>query len=532
MLKELKNKIQYLNNIVDSFSKRFEIRSPLLRKIIPTFLFLMFIHSFYWYVGIYKYIEKRPCAIHSSAMCQRASVALNYYENDMDFFKPMVQKDAVGDGITGLEFPIVYYSGAIMYKLFGFHEIYLRIISLLIVTLGLVFFNLLVIRFIKNYILSIAIVCAVICSPVLLYYSPSFMPDAPSFALVMSSWFFFFKYLKSNQTKHLNWFLFFATMAALIKSIALIGFVAIICLLILDYLKFYRNKQQVYIFQNRKKILYRVIAGIVIVFAWYYYASWLSTAYHYETFSLSPVIVSDMETAKKVLEVVQNLWVFQYYPYETYVFLCAIMLILIVGYKLVNRFLFSITLLYVLGCSCYIYLFFNQFMWHDYYIIAVLPCVFFLFLTFTDLINTISEKYFSITKLVFFIVLFFNVKECLVWTNKIYGERYSDYTINFFGNYRPYEDLEPKLRSLGIKRTDKALFAFDISFCNELYLSNQLGYSFDTTITKPDLENLMNNSKFKYLVLNDSIKFKKFYEKDLSDKVISTYRSLIIYKIH
>ena len=531
MFGKLKNSISYLNNKVDLISNKFQIQNPLLKKVLPTLLFLICLHFFYYYVGIYKYIDKRPCSIHSSAQCQRASVALNYYENDMNFFKPMVQKDSVGQGVTGLEFPIVYYAGAVMYKIFGFNEVYLRDIGLLIFTLGLVFFNLLVLRFIKNYLLSIAIVFAVICSPVMLYYAPNFMPDVPSLAFGICSWYFFFKYLSSNENKHLNWFMFFATLAALIKSIAVIGFVAIVCLLVLDYLKFFKNKEREYVFKNRKKVFLRIAFGMLIVFAWYFYASWLSKAYHNETFSLSPVMVNDMGVAKEIFETIKNLWMFEYYPYETYVFICGIILVLIFSYKLVNRFLFSITLLYVLGCACYVYFFFNQFRWHDYYIIAILPCVFFLFLTFADLINTISNKYISITKLVFFIVLFFNVKECLVWTKKIYNERYGDYAINFYGNYKQYEDLEPKLRELGIKRSEKVLFAYDRSFCNSLYLSNQLGYSFDEEISKEDLNRLMNNSRFKYFVLNDSIGFNKKYGKDIGDKAISTHRGLIIYKL-
>lgn len=531
MLNKLKNSVSVFNSKMNFIFQKFEISNPFFKKVLPTLLFLIFLHVFYTYIGIYKYLDKRPCSIHSSAQCQRASVALNYHENEMNFFKPMVQKDSVGQGVTGLEFPVIYYTGAVLYKAFGFNEVYLKGVSLFILTLGLLFFNLLVLRFIKNYIISIAIISAVICSPVLLYYTPNFMPDVPSFALVMSSWYFFFKYLQSNRSKDLNWFIFFATLAALIKSIALIGFIAIICLLVLDYLKFYKNKEHVYVFADRKKILKRVIGGILIVFAWYFYAAWLSKVNHNETFSLSPVIVDDMETANKVFEVIKNLWLYEYYPYETYVLICAIIVVLIISFKLVNRLLFSITLLYVLGCSFYVYFFFRQFMWHDYYIIAILPCVFFLFITFADLINTISEKYFSLTKFILFAVIFFNVKECLVWAEKAYNNRFSEYAINFNGNYKPYEDLEPKLRKLGIKRTEKVLIAYDISFCNGLYLSNQLGYSFDQGISKENLNQLMNNPRFKYLVVNDTMEFNKMYGKDISNKAISTHRSLVIYKL-
>ena len=137
LVTNFKNNIADLNSKVNRIAGFFEIKNRYLKKILPTFLFLIFLHFFYCYIGIYKYIDKRPCSIHSSAQCQRASVALNYYENDMNFFKPMVQKDSVGVGITGLEFPFVNYSVAILYKLFGFNEAYYRGFVLATLLIGL-----------------------------------------------------------------------------------------------------------------------------------------------------------------------------------------------------------------------------------------------------------------------------------------------------------------------------------------------------------------------------------------------------------
>ena len=103
----------------------------------------------------------------------------------------------------------------------------------------------------------------------------------------------------------------------------------------------------------------------------------------------------------------------------------------------------------------------------------------------------------------------------------------SDPTTTFIA----YEDLETKLRSLGIKRDNNVLFAFDNYFCNQMYLSNQLGYSFDTAISSTDLKKLISNPKYKYLVVNDTILFNKIYGKDLKEKIISSHRSLLIYKL-
>jgi hypothetical protein len=88
--------------------------------------FIISINIYHKYLGIYDHIEKRPCSVHIWAQCARASVALNYYKTDMNFFKPHIHKYLNGEGITGLEFPLVNYIPAVLYKLFGFNEAYYR----------------------------------------------------------------------------------------------------------------------------------------------------------------------------------------------------------------------------------------------------------------------------------------------------------------------------------------------------------------------------------------------------------------------
>ena len=148
-------------------------------------------------------------------------------------------------------------------------------------------------------------------------------------------------------------------------------------------------------------------------------------------------------------------------------------------------------------------------MWHDYNIISLLPVVFFLFLTFADFIRTISDKYSSIILLILFIIIYFNIKECRIWTKKQYNDRFSEYVLSSdpTNTYIAYEDLETKLRSLGIKRDNMVLFAFDNYFCNQMYLSNQLGYSFDRAISSTDLKKHWKLPKFLNLLWENLYSF-------------------------
>lgn len=530
--KHILENIKNFNNKTFVFFKFFDFKNKKIKQIVATILFFILIHFFYSYIGIYKYINFRPCSIHSSAQCQRASVALNYYKTDMNFFTPRVQKFTKGTGITGLEFPIIYYSAAVLYKIFGFNEVYLKAISLSLVTLGFFLFYLLALQYLKNILLSISIVTSAFTSPVLLYYTPNIMPDAPSIGLVIAAWFFFFQYLKTDKNKYLNLFIFFGTIAALIKVISIICFIIIIFLLALDWLKFFKNENNIYLFKKKLKIFKRIILGFIFILSWYLYANWLTKAYNNPTFSLSPETLSDLDTFYKVIDNIKSYWLFQYYSSETYTLIFGCLLFIIITYKTVNKLLLIITILYLLGSLCYVFLFFNQFMHHDYYIIALIPFVLFFLLTFADSLYKCSLKYSIFMLLIFDVIIFLNLKECVIKCENNYSFRYLNRVYLDGIDYKPYGDLEPRLRALGVKRTDMTISGFDDSFCSSLYLMDQCGVNIGSWSDKNNINEFILNHNFKYLILNDSAKFNKIYKNNLKKNIILTHRGLIVYKLN
>ncbi len=531
MFQKLKNIIATLNLETNKIWNQLTIKNEILRKAVKVIIFLISVSWFYSYVGVFKYIHNRPSSIHLSAQSQRASIALNYYKTDMNFFKPRIQRYIKGEGITGVEFPIIYYGGAIMYKLFGFDEIYLRIISLMLVTLGLFFFYLLVDQYIRNNILSVMLAIAVSLSPVLLFYTPNFMPDAPSLGFQLIGWYFFLTYLKTNKTRHLNLFVFAVVLTVLIKATSIIIFIIVICMLILDKLRFFKFENKPFIFTEHLKVFTRIVMGIVVAASWYYYASWLNTHYENESFALKPIMVDNWDAAKEIYITIKNLWVKHYYSHESYILIGISFVGIIVLFKYANKILLTITLLNIIGNMFYVYFFLNQFRWHDYYIIALLPCVFFSVLTFSDLIVRFSDKYFKITQVIFVIILFFNMKEALVFCKKNYTERNTRAIYYWTGDYRAYEDLEPKLRALGIKRTDKFLSAFDNTYCGSLYLIDQIGVNIGDESSAEEIDAYLKNDVIKYLIVNDSARFNKIYPNNLANHIIATHRGLIIYKL-
>ena len=509
---------------------RLSFKQSWAKVIFPSLLFLVCLVWFYSYVGIFDYIHVRPTSIHSSAQCQRASIALNYYENDMNFFKPRIQKYSEMGGVTGVEFPIVYYLDAVVYKLFGFNEAYARGVSLTIMSLGFYLFFLLANSFLNSSFLSIAVVGSAAFSPVLLFYAPNFMPDAPSVALILMAWYYFFRYIKTRGAKYLNVFLVLATLAALIKVVALIALVILFCLIVLDKLNFFKHNLQTPLFDKPLGVLIKIAVSFLVVLAWYYYAGWLAVAYKNETFSLSPVM-GDAGTLQAVIRNIKDLWLFHYYAKESYILLGGAILFTTIFAKYTNRLLASITGLYFLGNLMFVYFFLNQFINHDYYIISILPLVFFILLTFVDCLVRVSDKYFFSLKIIFFVVVLFNMKECLINCQRNYYMRYSSEIYYWTGDFRPYYDLEHQLRKAGIKRTDLTISGFDDTFCSSLYLMNQIGLTIGSWEGKEKIDEMINYKDSKYLVLNDTATFNKKYPNNFANKIILNHRGLIVYKL-
>jgi len=527
----LLNSIKLFDQKLIDLKKKLSFKSEKAAKIFSIVLFLVGINILYSYVGIYKLIDQRPFSFHISAQTSRASIALNYYENNMNFFTPQYQRNIEGKGYTGLEFPVIYYVAAVFYKLFGFNEIYLRVISLVVFTLGLLVFYLFSLRYTKSNLISAALITAVICSPVLLFYSANFMPDAPSVGLVLAAWHFLFKYLDTEKKSHLNLFVILATLGVLLKVTAAICFVIVFILIAFDKFKFFRSQEKQFLFKEPKKIIFRMLGGLFIVAAWYKFSAWYPKAHGGETFLMSPNMYDNWTGLLEVLNNMYGMWLNHYYSYESYFLLACVGGVIVLGMKLVNRLLFTITILYIFGCLFYFIFFLNQFIHHDYYIITMFPAIFFLFLCFADIIRKVSDRYFFLTGSLLMVMLFFNVKESIVKCRNNFDYRSSRHIYYWTGDFRAYEDLEPKLRKLGIQRDERVISGFDNSDCASLYLMNQLGLTFGSGATKHLVDSFIQHKNAKYLVLTDSAKFQKEYSYDFSDKVIATHRGLIIYKL-
>lgn len=108
--------------------------------------------------------------------CDIASVARNYYREDMNLFYPRIDWRGDGPGYTEMEFPLYPWAIAILYKIFGFHEVIGRLLAYVFSLLAMgLFFQLA--RYLLPDLAAIAASLFFVLSPLAIRISNSLQPE-------------------------------------------------------------------------------------------------------------------------------------------------------------------------------------------------------------------------------------------------------------------------------------------------------------------------------------------------------------------
>lgn len=490
----------------------------------PTIIFLFVLTVVYGVLGFYKTLFVRPQSIHQWAQCDRASVARNFSEESMNFFLPRVHNCQSNTGITGLEFPIINYSAAICYKIFGFNEFWYRLIILSCLTLALIvafrFSN----RYLEDPVFSGILVLTWFLSPILNYYTPNFIPDTASLAFSLLSWFFFFKIIKNKSYVNIVLWFVFISLASLIKVTSAINLIAMLGIVFFDYVKLFRLQRSV---PRRWMIILLSFFSLCLVFSWYAWARYISIKYSANYFAQSIVPVKSIDEAISVWESIKGFALDYYYNYPMYILFGISVVSIPFFYKKSNPFLILAVLLLLIGDVCVVYLFLFQFNQHDYYSIILLTPFFFLMLyAFKVILEFKSRVFRYIVILVLSSLCFYSLIHSMHHQKDRYQEGWMN---NPQTTFIEYFDLEPKLRSLGIKREDKVASMYDYSINITLYLMNQKGWLVNKDYCEESVNNILHDCK--YAVVNDiALAFKNHHQKYFS-KLLGKHRGLFIFEL-
>ncbi len=521
------------------------------------FFFLLLLIFVSWGFGYHKILHFRPSSIHQWRQADCLSFAINYYQEGMHFFKPAVHWIGnQGDGRTVSEFPIIYYTVAFLWKIFGYHESIFRMVDLLIVFSGLFSLYKLCSGLLEDKAWALMIPLYLFSSPIFAYYGFNFLADVPALCLALNGWYFFFRFYQTEKNRYLSISMGFFLIGGLIKITSLLSFVPLILVFLIEALNLFPFKNGRKIFNNTKRYLIQFILVIAAIVSWYAYAIHYNKINNAGLFSTSILPIWKITAAQRevVLFRLYNELLPQFFNKAGFMFLTALLLGILISWKKINAFLFLITASVFVGVITYLILWYQVFTVHDYYLSNLLIIIPLVMITFFSLLK---EEYPAIfksvhVKVVFGVVLSISLYSCAMQMRVKYNildrfelpkhtfmleksekELWDWYHWDYNNHFKALETITPYNRSLGIKREDKVISIPDQSINISLVLMDQKGFSefgYGELVGETRIRTFIGMGA-KYLIINDEALLKAPDIQPFLVNKLGQYKNVSVYDL-
>lgn len=474
----------------------------------------------------------RPHSYHQWRQCDGAMFALNYYSQSMDFFEPRLSCLAGNDGKMVSEFPIIYYTAACLYKVFGFHEWFIRLISLLFFYSGLYSLYKIAEHITGSFFYAVWTTLLLFSSALIAYYANNFLPDVPGLSLCFTGMYFLLRYRNTQNKLWLFISMAVFTLCGLIKLTAIISFLTIGCIALMQEIIATDPSKKVFrsgLFKPLHILFF--VLPLLLCMAWYQYASWYNVHNQNTYFLLKtlPIWKIDKQDMMSTLARFDWEWMKVYMNKPAIIALGILLVLAFVVYR--RKLLWEKSALFILtiGLLADLLLFFPQFYHHDYYavvLMVIFPAVvlYWIYSLKQQQAKLISSKVFMLCLGVLLGLNFLHAKKQMVY-------RYEQQSEGV--HFDSYKTIEPYLNELGVKQEDLVVSAGDISTGISLYLMNRRGWT-DYALNGLTEENVRKaiGKGAKYLTMDDYRSEKKHLIQPLLTDSIGRYKSVTIYRLH
>lgn len=450
-------------------------------------------------------ISSFPAYMHAWSQSDRYALALNFQQNQFDFFHPQTYNlspqfpaqtpPAVEKGITQVDFPIHDYLIAIIMKISGNNSpVVFRLYVLIYGLLGFFFLFLLVLRNTQSVFHAMFIILFAFLSPVLVYYLNGFIPSVTSVSNVFIALFFYFDFLKSRKTRHLAVAVFFAMLAALGRM----PFVMFLCTMLLHSLLVSRQ-------WHRYRQLLVYLPAFALFIAYFIYNRYLANAYG-SVFLTKLLKIESFGEFLYLIEYVYQNWFFEYLTAAHYGILLVLLIIFIlkrIRSQKLSDFQKHLLLLFVISFGAallYFVVMLKQFHSHDYYFLDsfFIPLILLVIALSMDVkINTLPVK--ALILLVLHLFGFYAYLQC---SNSM-AARYRTEGNQAYNEYLAYSGSEKFVKDLGLDENSSVLVVGAFSANIPLILMNRKGYVVMNTDEKSIREGLSKNPD--YVIMQNEI---------------------------
>ncbi len=522
-----------VNNIfkkATSFSSRLQI-NYFPKFSVPIFFILILLFSV-----LYNYHEilfLRTQGIHHWRQCDCLSITMNYYQDKNPFLEPAVHfLGHDGTGKTVSDFPLIYYTVAQLWKVFGYHEFIYRLLNLLIFITGLLALMKLIEDLLKDSVWALFAVLMLFVSPTIVFYANNFLVNVPAFGLAMIGWYFFWLFYKSEKSGYL-WISFgFFALGGLLKIPSAISFVAISVLFTGEITGIFKLKNGRKLFTKPfiQIIPFILVTGVIT--SWYLYAYSYNKHYNANLFLVGILPIWDLDK----IQIYDIFLGFKeeikrsYFHLSMHLFLLTALIFILVSFRKANRFLYLLTATLTAGNILFLILFFRPLKNHDYYVINLFIHAPIIFVTLLDLLK--KHYPFIFRSIIFRLMIGALIIYNLGFTMDRMKERYSGWMNESYQAYmHRFENITPYLRSIGIGPEDKVLCLPDGSVNISLYFMNQKGWTdFSTDLDSAKIMGKINQGADYLFIYIDTLYYNKNITPFVKDK-IGEYNDIDIYDI-
>lgn len=501
--------------------------------------------------GYHDILFERPGYHHIWRQTDCLSITMNFYQDNRNFFRPAINWIGDSGGRTISEFPLIYFTVAQLWKIFGFHEFIFRLIDVLIVFTGLYCLFRLAREFLSDTFWAVFIPLFLFTSPILGYFTNNFMADAPALGLALTACYFYWKGWKQQSNRWYNLAFFLFLLAGLLKVSSLLIFIALF-IIHLWVITFRRGEKTWFLRVSR---LLPYVPVLVLIFAWYSYAGYYNRHNLNGIFlhGILPVWGIDGAARLEIATKFRTVLLPAFFTVPAFIAVMVIFFSLFIFYRRINRFFLFLSLLVFTGSIGFVLLFYQVFNVHDYYLINLLIFIPLPLITLLDLLKRnypgiFKSMILKITSAAGLIILLYicavNVrmlyypkqafvqKSVLVDNEKISNWiSWSDYCGTYFN---AFHTITPYLRSLGISRDDLVYSTPDGTINVSLYLMDQKGFSdfYIGDIPEDKRIETVKSLGVRYLVINDTTICRKPFLHPYLQHKVGSYKNVEIYDLN
>lgn len=481
--------------------------------------------------GLQKVLFQPPQSLHIWRQTNSLSIAYNYYQDDLPFFKPEIHNQFSDGGTSGKsvgEFPIIYYIVAGLWQVFGHNEGVFRILHLIIQFLGLFALFQIVKRITKSRIYAGFVSLLIFTSPMVVFFGPNFLPDVPALSFVFIAWYFMFIFLEKRGQGYLWIAALFFCLSMLLKITSALSYIALGGWILYELL-FKKREKGVFNFNVKHLIPFVLIIPVVV--AWYLYVEVYNKAHggHFSFHGIWPVWDMSKEQLVRIIDALDKIYFKQmFFPITQYVTVGIWIFLIIVIRKLQPVLRYFIVVMPI-GLILQVALWFQVLEGHDYYTINLLVVFAAVWAIF---FNQLGKFKLSNSRAMQFIVIIFlgiNVFNC---KNRI-EERYTGWMNDMYENrMSSLTELESTLQRLGIGRDDKVISYPDYTINASLYYMKRKGYTeFGSDLNSVEGIQKRIDDGAGYLIINDTTVLDRTHLQPFVKERVGKYKNILIYDL-